>query len=107
MTALREQTTIIPAVNQVEVHPYFTQPGVRQAGSDLGILTHAWSPIGGITSYYRGDAATSTFNDPVIRAGKSSSDTQASPNRYVVVPTPIRSRWRPRGFRQHALNKRC
>ena len=66
LAALREQTTIIPAVNQIEVHPYFTQPEVRQAGSDLGVLTQAWSPIGGITSY-RGDAATSTFNDPVIR----------------------------------------
>ncbi|MCO4239344.1 aldo/keto reductase [Pseudarthrobacter raffinosi] len=66
LTALREQTTIIPAVNQIEVHPYFTQPDVRKAGSHLGILTQAWSPIGGITSY-RGDAATSTFNDPIIR----------------------------------------
>jgi diketogulonate reductase-like aldo/keto reductase len=65
LTALREQTTIIPAVNQIEVHPYFTQPDVRASNADLGILTQAWSPIGGITSY-RGDSATSTFNDPVI-----------------------------------------
>ncbi|QHK20485.1 aldo/keto reductase [Pseudarthrobacter psychrotolerans] len=65
LRALREQTTIIPAVNQIEVHPYFTQPDARKAGSHLGILTQAWSPIGGITSY-RGDGAKSTFNDPVI-----------------------------------------
>jgi len=65
LTALRERTSVVPAVNQIEVHPYFTQPDVRKAGAHLGILTQAWSPIGGITSY-RGDGAKSTFSDPVI-----------------------------------------
>ena len=65
LTALRERTSIIPAVNQIEVHPYFSQPIVRRANADLGIVTQAWSPIGGITSY-RGDGAKSTLNDPVI-----------------------------------------
>jgi len=63
--ALRERTAIVPAVNQIEVHPYFSQPGVRATNTELGILTQAWSPIGGITSY-RGDSSTSTFTDPVI-----------------------------------------
>lgn len=67
LTALRGQTSVVPAVNQVELHPYFTQPEVQQANKELGILTQAWSPIGGITSY-RGDAAKSTFNDPAILA---------------------------------------
>ena len=62
---LRAQTSIVPAVNQIEVHPYFSQPDVRAANAELGIITQAWSPIGGITSY-RGDAATSTFTNPVI-----------------------------------------
>jgi len=62
---LRAQTSIVPAVNQIEVHPYFSQPDVRAANAELGIITQAWSPIGGITSY-RGDAATSTFANPVI-----------------------------------------
>ncbi len=65
LSALREQTTVVPAVNQVELHPYFTQPEVQSANRDLGILTQAWSPIGGITSY-RGDHAMSTFNDAAI-----------------------------------------
>jgi len=65
LTDLREQTEIVPAVNQIEVHPYFSQPEVRKANADLGIITQAWSPIGGITSY-RGDHAKSTFTDPVI-----------------------------------------
>ena len=63
--ALREQSTIVPAVNQIEVHPYFSQPDVRKTNAELGIVTQAWSPIGGITSY-RGDSSKSTFTDPVI-----------------------------------------
>lgn len=62
---LLDQTEVVPAVNQVEVHPYFTQPDVQAADTKYGILTQAWSPMGGITSY-RGDSATSTFNNPVI-----------------------------------------
>lgn len=65
LDALSEQSTIVPAVNQIEVHPYFSQPDVRHANAALGTVTQAWSPIGGITAY-RGDAAKSTFTDPVI-----------------------------------------
>lgn len=62
---LREQTDVAPAVNQVEVHPYFTQADVQAADAEHGILTQAWSPMGGITSY-GGDGGGSTFEDPVI-----------------------------------------
>lgn len=62
---LLAETEIAPAVNQVEVHPYFTQPDVQKADAKHGVLTQAWSPMGGITSY-RGDSSRSTFNDPVI-----------------------------------------
>lgn len=65
LAILLERTEVVPAVNQVEVHPYFSQPDVRAADAEHGILTQAWSPIGGITSY-RGDSSRSTFNDPVI-----------------------------------------
>jgi diketogulonate reductase-like aldo/keto reductase/alkylhydroperoxidase/carboxymuconolactone decarboxylase family protein YurZ len=64
LDALLTQATVVPAVNQVEVHPYFTQPAVQAADAARGILTQAWSPIGGITSY-RG-TGTSTFDDPAI-----------------------------------------
>ena len=64
--ALLERAAVVPAVNQVEVHPYFTQPAVQAADAAHGILTQAWSPIGGITSY-RG-TGTSTFDDPAIAA---------------------------------------
>ncbi|WP_042377706.1 aldo/keto reductase [Streptacidiphilus melanogenes] len=66
LDTLLKQTGIVPAVNQVEVHPFFTQPTVQTADAGRGILTQAWSPIGGITSY-RG-AGTSTFDDPTIAA---------------------------------------
>ena len=56
LTNLLAQTSVVPAVNQVEVHPYFSQPGVQAADAAYGILTQAWSPMGGITSY-RGDSA--------------------------------------------------
>jgi diketogulonate reductase-like aldo/keto reductase len=65
LTELAAHTSIVPAVNQIESHPYFSQAAVRQANAAAGIITQAWSPIGGITSY-RGDASTSTFTDPVI-----------------------------------------
>ena len=48
LDTLLEQATVVPAVNQVEVHPYFTQPAVQSADAARGILTQAWSPIGGI-----------------------------------------------------------
>ncbi len=40
------ETTVLPAVNQVEVHPTFTQPELRAVHADLGIVTEAWSPLG-------------------------------------------------------------
>ena len=66
LDALLQHATVILAVNQVEVHPYFTQPAVLAADAAHGIIAQAWSPIGGITSY-RG-TGTSTFDDPAIAA---------------------------------------
>jgi diketogulonate reductase-like aldo/keto reductase len=39
---------VIPAVNQIELHPFFTQQELREAHARLGIVTQAWSPIGGV-----------------------------------------------------------
>jgi len=60
-------TTVIPAVNQVEIHPYFRQPEVQAADAAHGIVSQAWSPIGGITAY-RDTGAGRTFDDPTIVA---------------------------------------
>jgi 2,5-diketo-D-gluconate reductase A len=51
LTGLLERTDVVPAVNQIELHPYFSQPDVQEADAEHGILTQAWSPIGGITFY--------------------------------------------------------
>jgi 2,5-diketo-D-gluconate reductase A len=42
---LAKESGTVPAVNQVEVHPYFTNQEVRAYGSKHGIATEAWSPI--------------------------------------------------------------
>ncbi len=42
---LAAETDMVPAVNQIEVHPYFTNDAVREYGQKHGIVTEAWSPI--------------------------------------------------------------
>jgi len=59
--------TVVPAVNQVEIHPYFRQADVQAANAAHGIVSQAWSPIGGITSY-RDTGTGRTFDDPTIVA---------------------------------------
>ena len=58
------KATVVPAVNQIEVHPYFQQKTLQQLHAKHGIATQAWSPIGGITSY-RGLQKRS-FDDPTL-----------------------------------------
>lgn len=41
------RTDLVPAVNQIELHPFFTQREQRDAHRRLGIVTQSWSPIGG------------------------------------------------------------
>jgi diketogulonate reductase-like aldo/keto reductase len=67
LTALLDRASVVPAVNQIEVHPYFVQAEVQAFGAEHGILTQAWSPIGGIT-FYRDSSHSSALEDPVIGA---------------------------------------
>ncbi|MCK0519601.1 aldo/keto reductase [Williamsia sp. DF01-3] len=53
---LAKETELVPAVNQIEVHPYLTNDTVRKYGRDHGIATEAWSPI----------AQGKVLDDPVI-----------------------------------------
>jgi len=43
--ALLEQTEVVPAVNQIELHPGFSQSELREFHSQQGIATEAWSPL--------------------------------------------------------------
>src|SRR4051812_331356 len=62
---LLEARDVVPAVNQIEQHPYFSQADVQAFGEQHGILAQAWSPIGGIT-FYRDSGHSSALEDPVI-----------------------------------------
>ncbi|MBB4930587.1 diketogulonate reductase-like aldo/keto reductase [Lipingzhangella halophila] len=62
---LMAETEVVPAVNQIEVHPYFRQSDLLAFDTEHGILNQAWSPIGGIT-FYRDGSQGSTLEDPVI-----------------------------------------
>jgi 2,5-diketo-D-gluconate reductase A len=42
---LAQESDTVPAVNQIEVHPYFTNEEARAYGKEHGIVTEAWSPI--------------------------------------------------------------
>jgi diketogulonate reductase-like aldo/keto reductase len=64
---LLDRTNVVPAVDQIEVHPYFAQRDVQDFCAAHGIVTQAWSPIGGIT-FYRDGNHSSTLDDPVIGA---------------------------------------
>ena len=66
---LLERTEVVPAVNQIELHPYFAQRDVQDADAEHGILTQAWSPIGGITFYPGyGEHRKSVLEDLTIAA---------------------------------------
>ena len=62
---LLAETSVVPGVNQIELHPYFQQRALQQLHAEHGILTQAWSPIGGITAYYGG--GKSAFDDPTLQ----------------------------------------
>jgi diketogulonate reductase-like aldo/keto reductase len=51
LESLLGRVDVVPAVNQIEVHPHFSQPDVRDANGRHGIVTQSWSPIGGVYSY--------------------------------------------------------
>ena len=55
---LARETKTVPAVNQVEIHPYFAQDDIRAFDREHGIATEAWSPI----------AQGQVLDDPTIGA---------------------------------------
>ena len=85
LRTLIDRTDVVPAVNQVELHPYFTQPALRDVHAELGILTQAWSPIGGVLVYVPGsDESHGPLTDPVITELAS---------KYDKTPAQVVLRW--------------
>jgi diketogulonate reductase-like aldo/keto reductase len=82
---LIDRTDVVPAVNQVEIHPYFSQPALREVHAELGIFTQAWSPIGGVLVYVPGsDEARGPRTDPV---------TTELAAKYGRTPAQVVLRW--------------
>ena len=72
LARLAAETETVPSVNQIEVHPYFTNEEVRAYGAEHNILTEAWSPI----------AQGAVLDDPVI--GRVAKDLGKSPAQVVL-----------------------
>ena len=61
---LHDETGLTPALNQIELNPFYSQPQTRAANARLGIATQAWAPIGG--TYLRNpNAATNGAATPL------------------------------------------
>ena len=61
LTRLIDETGVIPAVNQIEIHPRFQQNELRAFHETHGIVSQAWSPFGG-----GGTGAVPLLVDPVL-----------------------------------------
>jgi 2,5-diketo-D-gluconate reductase A len=73
---LLNETSVVPAVNQIQLHPYYTQPKWRAANDKHGILTQCWSPIAGAYTY--NGNAKNPFTEPVlVELGAKYSKTPA------------------------------
>ena len=84
LTRLADSVDVVPAVNQIQLHPYFQQRDVQAFHDQHGILTQAWSPIGGITFYLEGDQQRSTLDDETI-AGIAAA--------HAKTPAQVMLRW--------------
>lgn len=75
--ALREivaATGVVPAINQVETHPYLNQGALRAFEADNGILHQAWSPLG---------QGQGLLEDPVLKDIAAKRD--ATPAQVVLA----------------------
>jgi diketogulonate reductase-like aldo/keto reductase len=98
LTRLLDHATVIPAVNQIEVHPYFQQPGLQAFNAAHGIVTQAWSPIGGIT-FYRDSGHPGPGHAALARS--------AGPQRDPEVSQSAAHRREPRHLRLRAHQRRA
>ena len=73
--AVIEDSGVTPAVNQVELHPYFPQQEIVRVHTDLGIQTEAWSPLG---------KRSAPFAEPPVSEPSE---------RYGVTPAQVILRW--------------
>ena len=72
LNILIDATGIVPAVNQVELHPLLPQRELREVHAQLGIATEAWSPLG----------QGSLLVDPVVT--EIAADHRKSPAQVLI-----------------------
>ena len=70
-----DDTGVVPAVNQIELHPAFPQVEMRATNAGLGVLTEAWSPLG---------KRAAPYGEPVV---------VAAAERLDVTPAQVILRW--------------
>jgi diketogulonate reductase-like aldo/keto reductase len=86
LSDLMERTEVVPAVNQVELHPFFTQQPLREFHAKHGIATEAWSPLGGIHVYRPADP------DAVLNALEHPTVTSIA-EKHGKTPAQVVLRW--------------
>ena len=98
LDALMARGTVVPAVNQVELHPFFIQREVRAANARHGIATQSWAPLG--VSVRRGmEGARTALAHPVIldlaaRYGKTAAQIVLRwhvQNGFAAIPKSVRA----------------
>jgi 2,5-diketo-D-gluconate reductase A len=70
-----EDSGVVPAINQIELHPYFAQEAMRAEHERLGIMTQSWSPLG---------KGNSPFDEAAV------ADAAAA---HAVTPAQVILRW--------------
>jgi 2,5-diketo-D-gluconate reductase A len=70
-----DDTAVTPAVNQIELHPYFPQQQMLRVHADLGVQTESWSPLG---------KRSAPFAEPPVAEAAE---------RYGVTPAQVILRW--------------
>lgn len=84
---LQAEATVVPAVNQVELHPSFTQTDLVQVHRDLGIVTESWSPLG-----QAADLGNATIAEIADRLGRTPAQIIIRwhlQQEYVVIPKSV------------------
>ncbi|GAA1282534.1 aldo/keto reductase [Brachybacterium alimentarium] len=71
---LEAETGVLPVLNQIELHPYFNQPELREFHASKNIVTESWSPLG---------QGGGELEDPVVQ--KIAETHSASPAQVVIA----------------------
>ncbi|HHY2417467.1 TPA: aldo/keto reductase [Salmonella enterica] len=87
LQSLCEETGLVPALNQIELNPFYTQPETIAANTSLGIITQAWAPIGG--TYLRNKKAVTNGAETPLQHPVISGLAE----KYGKTPAQIVIRW--------------